>query len=371
MCGLFIAKIESKVYLIHQTAREFLVAKAELEQTAAIASSQLQIWKHSLRPADSHFILSDICITYLSSDVFVSQTSKDTKKVGTGEGFDREILVQHFLDYVATYWPFHFKAATSPDNEKLRHSALRICDARTDHLSRWFFLHCFNHGHLDKGNRKANIPLFLHDRTPGIGPPSVSPLLIACFLGLTTLVQHLLHQNIKRLDQGDTRYKRTPLSWAALHGHYEVVDLILRQEGVQLNSKDIHNQTTLLLAARYGHLDTVKLLLEQDDIVTSGRILWLAMENRDPNMFELLLGSDNVDIDDRDESGLTPLNWRYLMDDPGSSGSFSQGTTSSSTAKIATVRLLFSQLWSANTLKSSSSCLIRTASIWKPRIKMG
>jgi hypothetical protein len=70
-CGLFVVVVDSKVYLLHQTAREFLVPP--LSQRPSIAphpnGATLQ-WKFSLHPRESSRILTEICILRLSLSDF-------------------------------------------------------------------------------------------------------------------------------------------------------------------------------------------------------------------------------------------------------------------------------------------------------------
>ena len=63
ICGLFISIIESKVYLLHQTAREFLESRRESTSSNVTdqSSRQLESWKHSMEPSVSHLVLANIC----------------------------------------------------------------------------------------------------------------------------------------------------------------------------------------------------------------------------------------------------------------------------------------------------------------------
>jgi GPI inositol-deacylase-like protein len=63
ICGLFVTIIDSRIYLLHQTAKEFLVQN-DLEIHPESFHRDLK-WRHSLRPADSHRVLTDICMRYL------------------------------------------------------------------------------------------------------------------------------------------------------------------------------------------------------------------------------------------------------------------------------------------------------------------
>ncbi|KAF2802723.1 uncharacterized protein BDZ99DRAFT_199229 [Mytilinidion resinicola] len=58
-CGLFISVVYSRVYLIHQTAKEFLVRKSN-------ESPGPQGWHHSVDLHDALRVLSGKCITYLN-----------------------------------------------------------------------------------------------------------------------------------------------------------------------------------------------------------------------------------------------------------------------------------------------------------------
>src|SRR5205807_10547947 len=60
-CGLFVRVIDWKMYLVHQTAREFLIKEP---------SSGQGNWQYTLCSKDSNFLLADICISYLSLEDF-------------------------------------------------------------------------------------------------------------------------------------------------------------------------------------------------------------------------------------------------------------------------------------------------------------
>ncbi|GJN78761.1 hypothetical protein PLIIFM63780_002270 [Purpureocillium lilacinum] len=57
--GLFVFISDNRIYLIHQTAKEFLVAKEN-------KSSAAKVWKHSLQEQSSNKIMAHICVQYLS-----------------------------------------------------------------------------------------------------------------------------------------------------------------------------------------------------------------------------------------------------------------------------------------------------------------
>ena len=77
----------------------------------------------------------------------------------------------------------------------------------------------------------------------------------------------LLEREDVNPDQPDTKYGRTPLSWAATKGHESVVKMLLEREDVNPDQPDIESgRTPLSWAAGNGHEGVVKILLARDDV---------------------------------------------------------------------------------------------------------
>ena len=111
---------------------------------------------------------------------------------------------------------------------------------------------------------------------------------------------------------------RTPLSWAASHGHERVVKLLLDRKDVYPDTPDtMHGQTALSWAAAKGHEGIVRLLLDQKDVNPNtldteyGRtpLLWAAISGNE-GVVKLLLDRKDIypNTSDR-EYGRTPLLW--------------------------------------------------------------
>ncbi|KAE8398358.1 hypothetical protein BDV37DRAFT_31958 [Aspergillus pseudonomiae] len=65
LCGLLLVIIDEKIYLLHQTAKEFLV-RDELLAPLSGESCLSNSWKHCLQPEESNKVLAEKCIWYLS-----------------------------------------------------------------------------------------------------------------------------------------------------------------------------------------------------------------------------------------------------------------------------------------------------------------
>lgn len=77
LCGLFISIYDRKVYFLHQTAREFLLA--DLASATAVPSALH--WHHSITTRQAHNILAELCVLYLN--LFNSGVSSTMKADGT------------------------------------------------------------------------------------------------------------------------------------------------------------------------------------------------------------------------------------------------------------------------------------------------
>jgi hypothetical protein len=215
LCGLFVTVVDDRVYLLHQTAREFLVRNITEDPGS-------YIWKYSMNPADSNSVLAKICISYLHS------------------GFAKEN--DSLLEYSAIYWPDHYHQSRGNCQEEVAEMTRDICLPSS--CTQWTEV---------RGNR---IPI------PVTGPP----LCLASALGLNRAVEMLLHDqdstSIALMHEINSRDNdgRTPLLWAAARGHEAVVRLLLDTGKADIDSKDRAGLTPLWWAAARGHEAIVKVL---------------------------------------------------------------------------------------------------------------
>ncbi|PWW73858.1 hypothetical protein C7212DRAFT_353589 [Tuber magnatum] len=109
LCGLFVRVIDSKIYLVHQTAREFLIKGSSPGEGN---------WQYTLCPQDSNLVLANICISYLlledvGNDPLAigtpTRTTRHVEHTGRMELFEPARLIcergsNRFLTWLKVYW---------------------------------------------------------------------------------------------------------------------------------------------------------------------------------------------------------------------------------------------------------------------------
>jgi hypothetical protein len=135
LCGLFINIVEMKVLLIHQTTKEFLVARNDLPSLTLSKG----IWKHSLSVQKSNFLLADIYIQFLRLEEFCGKFSSQKR-----EGINALISKYDFLEYSAINWAIHFRAAVNPNNYPMIALGLELCNVQADQHMGWELIICWH-----------------------------------------------------------------------------------------------------------------------------------------------------------------------------------------------------------------------------------
>ncbi|KAJ5979350.1 hypothetical protein N7501_002692 [Penicillium viridicatum] len=131
-CGLMVAIDYGSVFLIHQTAKEFLIKNDDATQNS-------ETWKHSFSPLDSETLLAKVCITLLSFTSFAETPL-------TIDGDDDEPYKRitefaennAFLEYAAMNWLEHSNQAKLDDNPKWMPSMLSLCSVDKPAFRTWY-----------------------------------------------------------------------------------------------------------------------------------------------------------------------------------------------------------------------------------------
>jgi len=280
ICGLFVVVIDTKIYLLHQTAREFLVrgdiSTLSKDPYPCISPHGKYSWKKSLAVPESNKILARKCILYLSLD-FVAMDIRRTLS----------------LNYSTHFWFEHFKRANMEDERNTIVLARRLCDPESKPYATWNY------------NWRILHPTF---------PKPSDALWTASYLGLDKVVELLLAEGAQ---VNGNRGETNALWIASQYGHEKVVKLLL-DAGAQVDLKDPMkwnkwNQTPLWVASNQGNTAVVELLLHagaQGDVkeTRSGETpLYTAVDHGHAAIVKLLLAS-GVQVDLKsDRLGATPL----------------------------------------------------------------
>ncbi|KAK4206585.1 hypothetical protein QBC37DRAFT_356693 [Rhypophila decipiens] len=285
-CGLFVVVVDSKIYLLHQTAREFLVPSLSPGRPVFPSSGPKLQWKFSLYPGESNRILAEICMRRLSLWDF------SLKSLQTSQERDKYIAKRTLLGYSAQYWAEHFRKGDWNSGdwtiEKATKTALSHLNPQKPASLAWFEIYQM----LETKSR----------------PPNFIPLIIASYFGHNTVVQQLLEAGAE-VDAKDND-GRTPLHWASEQDHSTVVQQLL-EAGAEVDAKDNDGRTPLHWASAKGHGTVVQQLLEAGAEVDAKKndgwtpLHWASLEGHSTVVQQLLEASAEVDAKNSD--GWTPL----------------------------------------------------------------
>ncbi|KAF2190046.1 ankyrin, partial [Zopfia rhizophila CBS 207.26] len=288
-CGLFVTIINLRIYLLHQTAKEFLVQNNRVNSPKGMRRDFK--WRHSLQPRESHRILTEICIWHL---LFVEFETHPLD----GNGSLSQYIEDHiFFDYSAKHWAAHLRELQIGIQDAMTQSILRICDISSRRCLTWFRIYWTS--------TNTDFPL------------GFTTLMIASYFGLRTAVKRLLKMDGINLNSRDHTYQRSALSWAAGNDFNVVVKQLIKGASIgpkylklpfgkraEVDSADRDGRTPLTYAVWNGNVAVVKLLIKagarvdlKDEI--GGMPLTYAVVNGREEVIKLLLkGGTRVDLED-------------------------------------------------------------------------
>ncbi|GAP83024.2 putative ankyrin repeat protein [Rosellinia necatrix] len=274
MCGLFISIHHEKIYFLHQTAREFLLAEFSVESIPPGT-----VWQHSITRSSAHMTLAEVCVIFLN--LFEVRGNRTI--------LEGEQSLEIFFHYASWNWDKHFQNAHVPDNSSIMAAALRLCDTHSRSSPLWW-----DHAW---GQQTA-----LFSKAP-------SNLEIAAYLGLDLIAKQFLEVNV---EQEVKHYINDTLALVAAttRGHDSTVKLLLESR-IHLEAKDERGNTPLLIATTRLNERQIKLLLDAGADLKAkdqeGRTpLHIAAYKKSKQIAKLLLDA-GADLNAKDQYGRTPL----------------------------------------------------------------
>jgi ankyrin repeat protein len=221
LCGLFVFTNNSKLYLIHQSARDFLIQKKD-------SSNPKCAYWNSLTDAEDQ--MAKICLRYL----LIEDSEYDEGELGSFSG--------SFLEYSAAYWPDHVRNMPLTSMRKETDRVHRLYDMSGKPFSRWF-------------------PIFWRTIRPYERAPVMSALHLAAFIGHEQEVYSILGVNENDVNAPDDT-ATYPVMWASINGHDRVVQLLL-ERGADVNAQGGEYGNALQAACDRGHVKIAQMLLER------------------------------------------------------------------------------------------------------------
>ncbi|CZR58779.1 uncharacterized protein PAC_08671 [Phialocephala subalpina] len=214
LCGFFVNVVDGRIYLIHQTAKEYL-----LQQSIHGSGSFPGIWKHALASKASHEMLARACLQYLQFKTFEKPPSVEDDFLRRNILFDRHgwwredypvsidaidaYLKEHsFLEYAACNWFDHLEKCKLARDDDLIAKALQLCNVQSKAWTTWFTVF------IRKWERNTAIP------------PFKSTLHFVSWFGFTEGVRTSLRQEEYSVDE-----KLLAVTHALLRGHRNITKL--------------------------------------------------------------------------------------------------------------------------------------------------
>ncbi|MCJ1326201.1 hypothetical protein MMC10_002865 [Thelotrema lepadinum] len=310
VCGLFVNVVGQKIYLLHQTAKEFLVAQKLSSSLRTPIQSEFKFWKNSVSLIEANSILTRICVFYLlfseidqATDEFpedrLSKSERSASQRLRRRAESKQRQNCHFyglLDYAGSHWVDHFQVAQRQADEAMLGAALELCDTQSNRFRRWYRLH--------RPDAAYNVEFWC--RTSGTN------LTATAHLGLHEVMKEMLKRHGINVNIRD-KINRTPLHWAAARGYGNVVGQLLERDDIETNAQDDHGLTALLLASWQGQIDPD---LDGDPLLVNNLIRYPADSMGLPlgttseecaDVLRLLLAKNGIDVNACDHQKWTPL----------------------------------------------------------------
>ena len=341
-CGHMISIVDSKIYFIHQTVKEFLVCKG-----TGIFPTR---WEHSVNPVEYHQLMANICMRRILFEdvdrtrfnVHNALVPLDVRSTKDGDSEFSSYLVDcSFLFYAATYWADHCRAGGS-DDSLLRMIIAADSETRNtfgDDLGKTLQVAALG-GHetvlrllFEKGaevdarggkygtalqaaswgGREPVVRLLIENgaEVNAKGGQYGNALQAACVSGHEPVARLLIEKGADVNIEGG-QYSNA-LQAASYEGHEPMVKLLL-ERGANVNIGGGKYDTALQAASWRGHESVVRLLIDRGAQVNAQgpqyvNALQVASVGGHEQIVRLLLDWDGVQADSKDKFGRTPVSW--------------------------------------------------------------
>ncbi|KAJ1326901.1 ankyrin repeat domain-containing protein 50 [Microdochium nivale] len=237
LCGLFVVIDGGRLFLLHQTAREFLT------QQARSHSKRLR-WRHSINLNNAHAVLASLCMRFL----FIMQfANTDLSKDAYAKKACHDFVL---LDYAANHWPEHYRNIETKDATEFDSIAYQLCSDKI------FWLDVYTLARGDSWLERY-------------------PMCVAGYLGLHKLIDTILLSCPPQKSLSSWWIHGSALQIASTYGHASFVDALLKTKpwrklnSIRPRANRWHRDQVreakgkaLICAANQGHYTIVETLLQ-------------------------------------------------------------------------------------------------------------
>lgn len=237
ICGLFVSVHNNKVYLLHQTAREFLIWRPGYVSSG---------WQYSMISEQGESILFRICVRLLCFSDFgpppwfpwiFYQIRKPHRLL---EEIKPWIEGYTFFLYASSHWVEHYQmSAGSPENSL--DLCLQLCNTSGMEFRSWWPIYRL------RSPKPRRTKYFM-----------TNDLVAACSAGLEAVAKRLL-ENGADANSADGHYG-TPLYQASAEGWAAIVQLLM-ERGADTSVAELNGPMPLHVACHNGDQTVVRLLL--------------------------------------------------------------------------------------------------------------
>jgi len=231
-CGLFVFINQSRIYLIHQTAREFLVARHETGHSKSFGHNT---WRHCFGQTEMERTMTAICVRCLNLE---------GRQISASHELVTDIQVamegrEKFIKYCCEWWTTHYRLSQDVIEEDIRQYVLILYNTQGEAFRFWFDCFWHRYGYDDDA-------------------VSMTPLRLAALSDHHRLVEHFIGETGLDIDAADEG-GRTALDWASRLGHEKIVKLLLNGGA---NTSGCYS-SALHTASYGGHGTVVQMLLDK------------------------------------------------------------------------------------------------------------
>ncbi len=259
-CGLMVSIIQSKVYLIHQTVKEFLLGKFGINPSAE------RIWQQSLSLEESHCLMAEICLRSITfSEIQLDRANLCNALLPKN---DREMEPNEycqnydFLSYSAIYWAEHYHDTNNSKGMKIVERLLDTSDCCSI-IGRYKYDYGTTLHAASAGGHEKIVQILLNEKIDVNAQAGIygTALAAASREGHEKIVQILLNKKADVNAQGGAY--GPALTAASREGHEKIVQILLNKKADVNAQAGRYYGTALTAASAEGHEKIVQILLDK------------------------------------------------------------------------------------------------------------